>query len=222
MFGEQRLRLAPYIEVGAERADEAARFDGAHQRGDFRVQQRLGPVVETDRLDAAFAQRLVQDAAEEAGAHQPARPLAQCAVTGAHKTGRAAQIAVEKNVDVEDEALLRQSGFIRYIRHLDCIRVAPCPALCRASTSSPEAAARKGVGGRNKSGHGDYRNQSGVRVDCQATICHWPPLLTQTSVKRTPKFMALPPEFTLMRALPVRTTVSPRSCAFTSEGTTAV
>src|SRR5205814_4212996 len=67
-----------------------------------------------------------------------------------------------------------------------------------------------------------FQRQSGVRVDCQATICHWPDLLTQTSVKRTPKFIALPPELTLMRALPVRTTVSPRSCAFTSEGTTAV
>src|SRR5205823_12314608 len=67
-----------------------------------------------------------------------------------------------------------------------------------------------------------FRDQSGVRVDCQATICHWPPLLTQTSVKRTPKFIALPPELTLMRALPVKMTVSPQSCAFTSEGTTAV
>jgi hypothetical protein len=74
--------------------------------GDLRMQQRLGPVVEPDRFDAAFAQPLVEDAAEEIGAHQTARPVSQLTVAGADEAGRAAQIAVRKNVDVEDEALL--------------------------------------------------------------------------------------------------------------------
>src|SRR5207237_2109795 len=96
--------------------DEAPRLHRAHERGDLWMQQRLGPIVETDRLDAAFAQRLV-DPAEEVGAHQPAGPLAQITVAGADEAGRAAQIAVRKNVDVEDEALLGQRRFVPLFRH---------------------------------------------------------------------------------------------------------
>ena len=64
--------------------------------------------------------------------------------------------------------------------------------------------------------------QSGVRVDCQVTICHWPPLLAQTSVKRTPKLLGRPCDMTLILHDPVSTTVSPRSWALTSDGTTEV
>ena len=68
--------------------------------------------MEAGDLDAAFVLRLVEDMAEEIGAHQAARPLALGAVTGA-EAGRAAQIAVRKNVDVEDEAFFAQHRIIR-------------------------------------------------------------------------------------------------------------
>src|SRR5262245_51204738 len=63
---------------------------------------------------------------------------------------------------------------------------------------------------------------AGRRVDCQVTICHRPPLLAYTSVNRTPNARGAPFDVTLIWATPVRTTTSPRSCAFTSEGSTAV
>jgi len=37
---------------------------------------------------------------------------------------------------------------------------------------------------------------SGSLVDCQATICHCPPLLTYTSVNRTPKLLGFPLDMT--------------------------
>src|SRR5580700_311592 len=63
-------------------------------------------------------------------------------------------------------------------------------------------------------------NHSGSFVDCQVTICHDPPRFAHTSVNRTPKDIGFPPDVTLIRATPVSTTVSPQSCATTSDGTT--
>ena len=63
---------------------------------------------------------------------------------------------------------------------------------------------------------------SGSRVDCQATIRHCPAWFDQTSVKRTAKLLERPCDMTPIRADPVNTTVLPRSCAATSDGTTEV
>jgi hypothetical protein len=67
------------------------------------MQERLGPVEQADAGHDAFAHGLVQDRFEERLRHQAVVEDGRIVLPIADRAGRAAQIAVAENVDVEAE-----------------------------------------------------------------------------------------------------------------------